>query len=254
LIPFLASSLGWAEVSAFTSWASWGIALVFLLITTVLLVKDLDQPGRFIYVLLRPQWGSWLVRGGYALTIYGAMLSLWALAKWQGWSGLEQIVGWLAALSAVITAVYTAYLFAQAKGRDFWQSPMLSLHMLGHSVLAGASVAALLVFVSGASEDWLSLLSLIIGGSIVLNLLVMLVELTTPHSTGDAQITAHMIYGGRYKMAFWTRGILLGNLIPFALLFVGTPVFLGLAGVLALAGIYFIESIWVEAPQRIALS
>ena len=41
---------------------------------------------------------------------------------------------------ALLTAVYTAFLFAQAKGRDFWQSPMLGLHMILHSIMAGLAI------------------------------------------------------------------------------------------------------------------
>ena len=42
------------------------------------------------------------------------------------------------------TACYTAYLFAQAKARDLWQSPLLPAHLAVQAVLAGA--AALLPF------------------------------------------------------------------------------------------------------------
>src|SRR6185312_2048343 len=38
------------------------VAIFFLVVTGVLLVVDLKQPKRFLYVLLRPQWQSWLVR------------------------------------------------------------------------------------------------------------------------------------------------------------------------------------------------
>ena len=66
LVPLLAILLkmgdGFAWIGAFFTGTI--LSLVFLAITTALLVKDLDQPKRFIYVLLRPQWRSWLVRGG----------------------------------------------------------------------------------------------------------------------------------------------------------------------------------------------
>src|SRR5262249_14282551 len=44
------------------------LSLVFLVATAALLVGDLKRPDRFLYVLLRPQWRSWLVRGAYILT------------------------------------------------------------------------------------------------------------------------------------------------------------------------------------------
>ena len=51
----------------------------------------------------------------------------------------------------VLTAVYTAFLFAQARGRDFWQSPLLALHMLTNSALTGGAMVLLLTLV-GESE------------------------------------------------------------------------------------------------------
>ena len=44
------------------------MAMFFLVVTGILLVVDLKQPKRFLYVLLRPQWQSWLVRGAYIIT------------------------------------------------------------------------------------------------------------------------------------------------------------------------------------------
>ncbi len=44
----------------------------------------------------------------------------------------------------VMTAVYTAYLFAQAKARDLWQNPLLPPHLFVQALLAGS--AALLPF------------------------------------------------------------------------------------------------------------
>ena len=45
-------------------------------LTGGLLVKDIDRPDRFLYVLLRPQWKSWLVRGAYIITVFGGLVSL----------------------------------------------------------------------------------------------------------------------------------------------------------------------------------
>lgn len=43
------------------------LSLLFMAVTTALLVADLERPERFLSVLTRPQWGSWLVRGAYVL-------------------------------------------------------------------------------------------------------------------------------------------------------------------------------------------
>jgi Fe-S-cluster-containing dehydrogenase component/formate-dependent nitrite reductase membrane component NrfD len=255
LVPFLAWAMGKAgDISPQTWWWSLGLSLVFLALTTVFLVKDLDQPTRFFYVILRPQWRSWLVRGGYALTIFGGLLTLWGLSLWFGWDGLEAPILWVSAGFALLTAVYTAFLFAQAKGRDFWQSPALAFHMLLHSFMAGAAVLGLTGLISGMAEGWNGFLTTVLATAIVLNLLTILIELVTSHPTEDAKLVVGMITKGRYARLFWWGVILFGNILPLAALFSGTTGALPVAGVLALAGIYFTEKIWVEAPQRISLT
>ncbi|MBK9043913.1 MAG: hypothetical protein IPN97_12185 [Saprospiraceae bacterium] len=47
------------------------------------------------------------------------------------------------------------------------------------------------------------------------------------------------------------RGHLVGNIVPFVLLFTDMNALIPALAVLA--GIYFTEKIWVEAPQRIPL-
>jgi formate-dependent nitrite reductase membrane component NrfD len=230
------------------------LAFIFLALTGILLIKDLDQPKRFLYVLLRPQWNSWLVKGAYSITAYGGFLTLLVLASVFGWTWLSAPAFWLAAAAGVLTAVYTAFLFAQAKGRDFWQSSSLALHMLVHSFMAGAAALAFVGSVSGAPDLWFGFLKNVMLVSIALNLLTMLVELTISHPTEDARLVVKMITRGRYANLFWWIVVLLGNIVPFAALISGAGGALPIASALVLFGIYFTEKIWVEAPQRIQLS
>jgi formate-dependent nitrite reductase membrane component NrfD len=256
LVPFVAWLFGLADVGSEVMWWGIGGGLVFLTLTGVFLVMDLDQPTRFAYVLLRPQWDSWLVRGGYAITLYGGLLTLLGAAYYFNWEGVIAPIMVLTGVTAAIVAIYTAFLFAQAKGRDFWQSPTLSIHMLVHSFMAGAGFFLLVGLITGASENWSSILGSILLIGIVINLFTMFVELVTTHPTKDAKTTVSMILKGRYKSMFWGGIIFVGNIIPLTLLAFApeTPLIYGLASILMLAGIYITEHVWVEAPQRIPLS
>ncbi|MYI98570.1 MAG: 4Fe-4S ferredoxin [Gemmatimonadetes bacterium] len=253
LLPFAASVFGYA-VYPVLAWAGCTVALTFLLATTILLVSDLTQPKRFLYVLLRPQWKSWLVLGGYALTLYGLALTLWAAAMWTGRTGAAEIIGWITAVLAVVTAVYTAFLFAQAKGRDFWQSPTLVLHMLLHAVLAGAAVFALAHLFGEPGEAWTAFVRNTLIVAIILNLLVIASEMLTPHPTADARKAVQAIVRGRYRGYFWLLGIAIGNLVPVVLAWIGGEAVLAAAGAGVLIGLYATEYVWVRAPQDIPLS
>lgn len=253
LLVFMAAMFGVAQPES-SVWLGWGSALLFLTLTGILLIKDLDQPGRFLYVLLRPQWQSWLTKGGYAITIYGAMLTLWGIGKWTGLPALTTVALWGGAIFAVITAVYTAFLFAQAKGRDFWQSPTLSLHMLVHSIMAGSAILSVFMVTTATNNGWQSFLNITLISAVLANLLILVSELTTTHPTEDAHRTVKSILSGRYRVAFWGGAILLGNLLPLVLLLALGSAMLPVAGAMVLVGIYITEHVWVQAPQMIPLS
>ena len=256
LVPFLAVAFGWSEVNATAQWFGLGLGLVFLAATGLLLIKDLDRPDRFLNVLLRPHWNSWLVKGGYSISVYGGLLTLLGVATWLGWNQIIVPTQWLTAIVAVVVAVYTAFLFAQAKGRDFWQSPTLSIHMLVHSFMAGAASFGIINLFVESGNDWSIYLNFVLFAGIGINLFTILIEMMTTHPTKDAKLTVEMILKGRYRNAFWFGTIILGNILPlFMLVFSGlNPMVLALAGIFVLIGIYITEHIWVEAPQRIPLS
>lgn len=253
LIPFLAWLL---DYEAPALWLSIGLSVLFLGLTGIFLIKDLDRPDRFLYVFLRGRWGSWLVRGAYAIAVYGALLTLLFVNDF--WSlGLPALpLMALTAIGALLVAGYTAFLFAQAKGRDFWQSPMLVVHMLVHAFMGGAALFGVLSPWLSGGADWLSLLRYTLLASIWLGLLTLLFELSVQHPTEEARRTVKLILSGSYRRLFWLGVVLVGNAVPLLLLWLGgndTPVLL-LSSVLVLIGMYLTEKIWVEAPQRIPLS
>ena len=256
LVPTLAFLFGMNDIPQFLWSAGAIVAMVFLMLTGIFLVMDLDQPKRFAYVLLRPHWGSWLVKGGYAITVYGGLLALMLFAQYFNFEKLLVPIYLFAGAVALIVAVYTAFLFAQAKGRDFWQSPTLSLHMVIHSIMAGLAVYYLFTLGTESSTGWSAYIVTAGIIAMIVNLGTMFVELYTTHPTDNAKIVASMITKGRYKISFWLGVIVLGNLIPLALLgFMSySPIIGSIAGICMLIGIYFNNHIWVEAPQRIALS
>ncbi|HEX8370650.1 MAG TPA: NrfD/PsrC family molybdoenzyme membrane anchor subunit [Pyrinomonadaceae bacterium] len=253
LVPFLGLKL-FGEVPDLIGKIGAGLAIVFLGITGLLLVKDLGRPERFLYVLFRPQWKSWLVRGAYFITVYGLILSLWWAAKLLAINAALPFLEWAGVVFALLTAVYTAFLFAQAKGRDFWQSPMLGVHMILHSAMAGIAVFAVAALFLNGGADWLKNLRFLAIGAIIFHLLTLVVELWTAHTTDDAKATIELITRGRFRVPFWAGMVFLGNVLPLILLFFGQAETAALAGILILIGLYIAEHIWVRAPQMIPLS
>jgi formate-dependent nitrite reductase membrane component NrfD len=215
---------------------------------------DLGRPDRFLNVLFRPQFKSWLSRGAYIITAYGGILTLWLLASFLGFGNLLKFIEPLGIVFALLSAIYTAFLFAQAKGRDFWQSPMLGLHMLIHSLMAGCAVFLLANLFVKTSDGFIMALTFLTIVTLIFHLITLAIELTTTHTTDDAHATVKMITNGEFSRAFWFGMILVGNILPLMLMFAGQFWAFALAGVLILTGLYFAQHIWVKAPQRIPLS
>jgi hypothetical protein len=74
----------------------------------------------------------------WILIIYRAIAALWlvrALLK----ESLPPVLVWSAAVLAIATASYSGLLFAQARGRDLWQSPLFTWHLLAQTGAAGAA-------------------------------------------------------------------------------------------------------------------
>jgi formate-dependent nitrite reductase membrane component NrfD len=227
------------------------VAMFFLIITGVLLVVDLKQPKRFLYVLLRPQWQSWLVRGAYIITAYGSVLALWLAATIFGWRKIADLLIWPGVVLAILTAVYTAFLFAQAKGRDLWQNPLFSMHLLAHAVLGAGAAWLLADVVSGRIPQWSATM---LGCSVGFSLIALLAECCTVPPTDDSRRAIHMIVGKPMGGWFWGLGVTLGHILPLLLLATGTSSLSALGAVLALVGMGVIEWLWVSVPQRIPLS
>ena len=228
-IPFLVLGLG-AAVADAALWAGAILGLVFMAATGGLLILDLDRPDRFHYVLLRPQWKSWLVKGAYIITGFGGLLFLWVLLELFNAFGLipesasrtiDLMFAWPLVVLAFATAVYTAFLFAQAKGRSFWQSPALPLHMLVHAAIAGAAALYITSFFVSGLQPLRSVLVLTLVLGLIGGLLVMWAELGTRHPDRDSERAAKMIYAGRYKKLFWGVSVGLGSLVPLALIAIG---------------------------------
>ncbi|MDQ3634425.1 MAG: polysulfide reductase NrfD [Acidobacteriota bacterium] len=232
------------------------VSFIFLAITGILLIMDLGRPDRFLYVLLRPQWKSWLSRGAYIITVYGGLLTTWLAASFLGYNEILKFIEPFAIVFALLSAVYTAFLFAQAKGRDFWQSPMLGVHMILHSLMAGLAIFLIAnLFLENLNVGLIWILTVAAIAAIVFHLITLAIELTTTHTTDDAHKVVEMIISGQYSTAFWFGMIIIGNFIPLVvLLTLENYVALGICGIMIMIGLAFAQHIWVKAPQQIPLS
>jgi Fe-S-cluster-containing dehydrogenase component/formate-dependent nitrite reductase membrane component NrfD len=247
-----------ATVAAFLS-------LVFVGITTVLLVWDLKRPERFFKIVLRPQKRSWLALGSFVLMGFSALAGLWFLASAgqadavRGILALPQgllrtvqtILDFPVALLAILSAVYSAFLFSQAEGRDLWQSSLLPLNLFLQATVAGS---ALLLIVSLGMGTTIPLLAPILAVALFALLATQLLgDFGVPQATTNARQGHHLMTHGRYGRYFW-GGILgqsLGLILALLSIAVASVPLAALGGLAALAGLLAIEHAWVQAGQLV---
>jgi formate-dependent nitrite reductase membrane component NrfD len=236
------------------------IALIAVAATVGLLIFDLKRPDRFFYMLTTPNFRSWLVLGGNILMVYGVLAAAWLFF---GWSQPEvpALIVWLTAFFAIATAAYSAFLFAQAKGRDFWQHKWFTAwQLVGQALIAGAAVLTLCriniepppVHVSDKlawSGDLLMLF-------LLLGLINVLVEFLLPRRTAEESIAIKTLLRGPLSSRFWISAVMLGLLTPLALrVFFGpSAISAGIASFLALYGLFWFEYLWLRAGQSAPLS
>ncbi|HMB93382.1 MAG TPA: NrfD/PsrC family molybdoenzyme membrane anchor subunit [Rhodothermales bacterium] len=236
------------------------VSLLFTALTTALLVFDLERPERFLRILTRPQWKSWLTRGAFLLVGFSLVAGLWWLleagAYFDFWEPISEtsraMLLWLGVPLALGAAVYTAFLFGQAEGRDLWQSTLLPVHLVVQAFMVGAAALLILDVFTTLSPTLIVVARLTFGISLGLDLLVTLMgEFGMPHASEGAARAAKMISHGHYAPHFWAGSVVFGHLVPLALLLFGMPLMTALAGLLAIVGLYLYEYAFVMAPQEI---
>jgi Fe-S-cluster-containing dehydrogenase component/formate-dependent nitrite reductase membrane component NrfD len=244
-------------------WAAPVISGAFLAITGGLLVWDLEHPERFYLIFTRPQWRSWLVKGAFIIAGYSLMLALHFIGSWFGSRSLQRWLMLPGIPLSIMTAVYTAYLFAQAKARDMWQNPLLPPHLLVQALLLGTSVLWLIYWPPRPElqSHWAVDLSLLfrwlLAFSSLIHLLMIWGEVSLTHATAHAHLAIWEMVRGRYKSDFWI-GIslsLLGGLLPWLAIFGYLSTALAVAGApLALVGMMLYENAYVQAGQSVPLA
>ena len=176
------------------------LAGAFTAVTAALLVADLKQPRRFLFLLTRPNWSSWLVRGALVLGVYALVAAAWFVSGLAGSERALQVLALPGALAAAAAAGYTAALFAQCEGRDLWQTPLLLPDLLAQAVIAGAAAFGLADLVLAIPEPDAVRWALL--GGLVAHLALVTAEVVH-HRSSQVALAVRVMIGGREAPRFW---------------------------------------------------
>jgi formate-dependent nitrite reductase membrane component NrfD len=227
------------------------LALLFVALTGALLVFDLKRPERFHYILFKGNRQSWLVRGAWILMAYGLIAAAWLFAVLGGRTGMLPLLALPTLLLSAAAAGYSAFLFGQAEGRDFWQSPLLLPHLLIAALAAGAASLLIVGIVVRGDVPSLNLLVILMLLALVLEAVLLVAELGGAHASVEVRRAARLLTRGALSVRFW-GGVVIGGVVMPVVLSFSPAVLLG--AVLALAGLWLYEDLWIKAGQSIPLS
>ena len=248
-------------------WVAPVVSGAFLGITGLLLLWDLEHPARFYMIFTRPQWRSWLVKGAFVIAGYSIVLAMHFVGSLFGSFALQYWLMIAGIPLSIMTAIYTAYLFAQAKARDLWQNPLLPPHLLIQAMLLGAITLFIVSFFESTRrpDETLQPLFWIFAGGVFLHVLCVIGEITLTHPTAHARLATHEMVRGRYRKPFWLGlALVLFTLPAFGLGILADVAgfaILGIAFVLAMIsvplaalGLLLHEHAYVQAGQSVPLA
>jgi Fe-S-cluster-containing dehydrogenase component/formate-dependent nitrite reductase membrane component NrfD len=251
----LSLNMGFEQDAVLLNVFSPSVSLIFLAATMALLILDLKRPERFFFILIKPNLRSWLAIGGYVLMIFGMLAAFWFV---QGFTrgAVSHWVVWSTALFAIASACYSAFLFAQARGRDFWQSPLLIWHLLVQSISAGAALLTLIGALVGLSVPMFYWLGTLLVVSLFAGLAIIFSDLFMIHGSEEVIRPTQLVIKGALSQQFWIFAIGLGIIIPIALILWPSESLLlnVIASLLVLQGLWMYENLWIKAGQAVPLS
>jgi formate-dependent nitrite reductase membrane component NrfD/ferredoxin len=239
-----------------------GIGLIFLLITGALLVADLKRPSRFWKILIQPNWSSWLARGTYIIVVYSALLAVWILLPFVSAeipTLFYQSLGWGTCVMAALTACYTGWLFAQAKGRVLWMKRGYWAHLIIQAFVAGAALLTVLLGFGGAEGAQLKALTDVLMFALAAHYIFLLVEhrMSPPGREKEFRRVVRLITHGPFRSRHLTS-VIGGIVVPIVLIgfseAFSLPYSHAIAGVLALGGLWIEKDTFVRAGQALPIS
>jgi len=134
-------------------------------------------------------------------------------------------------------------------------------HLIIAAVVAGAatlSIAAAVASPQNGESDPIATLWPLLFLSLVAHGFLLGLEVFNRHAVHDATLAARLIRRGPYRARFWGGVVLGGVFLPMALLIAAaaadSTALSTVGALLALAGLWLWEDLWVKAGQSVPLS
>ena len=230
-------------------------SFILLVLGGFLLIGDLSQPARFLYIL-NPAYMSFtspLAWGGLALVSFGAVSLAYLVLLRVGGDRRKWETHALAAVGSLLALglpVYTGFDLSVHQSRPIWNTPLIPSLFVAMSIASGAAVASLLVARNEAALLMLRRYMLWSAGAVA----VMLVSLlgTTAYGGSGEELTFALMTSGGMGFIFVGLGLVAGTALPIVLMlapFGRQQTVLAVSALLLLAGGAALRYSLLMAPQ-----
>jgi formate-dependent nitrite reductase membrane component NrfD len=197
-----------------TAWGSFAL----LAIGGLLLVNDLSQPMRFLYIMnpVYLHWGSPLAWGGLNITTFGVVSVAYLYMLHKGDEKFSKTLAALGGLLALGLPVYTGFDLTVHQSRPIWNTPLMPPLFVAMAIVSGAAVAS---FLARGNEAMLRMLRQYMvwsAGAVG----VMLVSLlgTTGYGGAAEELTYVLMTTGTMGVIFVGVGMLAGTAAPILIM------------------------------------
>ena len=215
---YFLSTLSWfSETFRPLRTSAFYMSFLLLVVGGLLLIMDLSQPSRFLNAM-NPAYlnfSSPLAWGALNLLSFGLVSVLYFLTL-HGKSNAGKFFGIVGSLLALGLPVYTGFDLTVHQNRPVWNTPLMPVLFVAMSLVSGAAVAS---FLAKGEELLLSQLRSIMlwSAGAVAVMLVSLLGTTAYGGVGEELTFMYLTTGGLGVVFLWI-GILIGLIIPMALL------------------------------------
>jgi formate-dependent nitrite reductase membrane component NrfD len=197
-----------------TAWGSFAL----LVVGSLLLIGDLSQPMRFLYILNPAylQLTSPLAWGGLNLVSFGAVSAIYLYLLHKGSERFCPSLAALGGLLALGLPIYTGFDLSVHQSRPIWNTPLMPPLFVAMAIVSGAAVAS---FLARGNEAMLRMLRLYMvwsAGAVG----VMLVSLlgTTAYGGSAQELTYVLMTTGLMGVVFVWVGMIAGTAAPILIL------------------------------------
>jgi formate-dependent nitrite reductase membrane component NrfD len=229
-------------------------SFALLAVGGLLLIADLSQPLRFLYVLnpVYLNFTSPLAWGALNIVLFGIASVLYLLALRKGDETRGKLLATITALLALGLPIYTGYDLTVHQSRPVWNTPVMPVLFVAMAVASGSAVGAILAGANEAAQRVLREYLLWSTGAVGVILVSILG--TTNYGGAAQELTFMILTTGSMGLIFVGIGIVAGTAAPIALLlapFGRQQMGVVLAGVLVLAGGAALRYALLMGPQQL---